>query len=101
MNDNLQRLQQTEHEILSMQNGKKAAAYYCSFASKYGYKRETYKIEDYFPPKQAEFCGRFYSIPNNYEKILAGVYGKDYMQLPPEDERVTHNPVKIDFGSQN
>ena len=88
-------------KILSAQTGKKGVKYYTSFASKYGYKRETYKIEDYFPPKKGEFCGKLYNIPNNYEKILAGLYGEGYMQLPPEDQRITHNPVKIDFGSQN
>lgn len=88
-------------KILSMQNGKKGIKYYCCFASKYGYKRETYKVEDFYPPKKGEFCGKLYNIPNNYKKILAGLYGEDYMQLPPEDKRVTHNPVKIDFGTQN
>lgn len=87
-------------KILSMQNGKKGANYYASFASKYGYKRETYKKEDFYPPQKAEFCGRLYNVPNNYEKILEGVYGADYMQLPPEDQRLTHNPVKLDFGDE-
>ena len=36
-------------------------------------------------------------IPKEYDKILRIIYG-DYMQLPPEEERVNHNGSEIDFG---
>lgn len=43
------------------------------------------------------FEGRKFPIFENYEDMLRCTYG-DYMQLPPESERVCkHNPVKIKF----
>ena len=29
--------------------------------------------------------------------MLRKIYGDNYMQLPPEEKRVTHNPLKIVF----
>ena len=37
-----------------------------------------------------EFEGRKYRIPVGYDKWLRSIYG-DYMQLPPEKDRVTHH----------
>ena len=37
-----------------------------------------------------EFEGRQYRIPIGYDKWLRSIYG-DYMQLPPEEHRVTHH----------
>lgn len=43
------------------------------------------------------FCGKEYRCVNDYDKILRIQYG-DYMQLPPEEERVwKHHPILIDF----
>lgn len=44
-----------------------------------------------------EFNGRFFPIFQNYEDMLKNCFG-DYMQLPPESERVCkHNPIKVHF----
>ena len=40
-----------------------------------------------------EFEGRMYKIPIGYDKWLRRIYG-DYMQLPPEEKRVTHHVFK-------
>lgn len=37
-----------------------------------------------------EFEGKFYKIPVGYDRWLKAFYG-DYMQLPPEDKRVSHH----------
>ena len=36
-------------------------------------------------------------MPANSHEILCNIYG-DYMQLPPEEKRVNHRPIEIDFG---
>ena len=36
-------------------------------------------------------------IPNNQEATLGQIFG-DYMQLPPEEDRVAHILNEIDFG---
>lgn len=37
-----------------------------------------------------EFEGKTYDVPVGYDEILTLYYG-EYMQLPPENQRVTHH----------
>lgn len=55
------------------------------------------KKDIYFPPKTILFCGKEYCCPNNIQQYLETIYGSTYMQLPPENERRTHDPIKIQF----
>lgn len=43
---------------------------------------------------QVTFEGKEYKAPVGYDYILRNIYG-DYMQLPPEEKRVTHHTHKI------
>ena len=67
--------------------------------------RGDYRTMDAVPPLPASFYepavkllfeGKEYAAPNQYDALLRAQYG-DYMQLPPENERVTHNPLRISF----
>lgn len=45
------------------------------------------------------FEGRMFCVPRDYDSFLRSCYG-DYMQLPPEDQRVgIHGVQSVDFGS--
>ena len=61
-----------------------------------------FECNDYYPIEIFEstidliFEDRAYPAPKDYDKVLRTLYG-DYMQLPPEDQRVTHNPFRISF----
>jgi len=46
--------------------------------------------KDIFPLDNLSFCGKSYSVPNNYDKYLRFIYGS-YMEIPPEDKRVSHS----------
>lgn len=59
--------------------------------------RPEFKRTDYKPPKKALFEGIEMNIPNNDDNTLIPIYG-DYMQLPPEEDRVAHILNEIDFG---
>lgn len=85
-----------QDKILKLQNNKKSKCY-AHLASVYSYDREIFDKEDYVPAKKLLFEGKYYKVPNQYEKMLSQVYG-DYMKLPPEDQRVTHNPSKLIFN---
>ena len=52
--------------------------------------REIFLRADFQNPVDGSFEGRLYRIPDRYDHVLRGVYG-DYMQLPPESERVSHH----------
>lgn len=52
--------------------------------------RAVVKKEWYGTPQKGSFEGIEVSIPENSDAILRSLYG-DYMQLPPENERATHN----------
>lgn len=84
-----------QDKILQMQDNK-GGNYILNLASTYDYKREIFEKNDYFPAKKLEFEGKKYNVPNQYEKVLKQVYG-DYMKLPPKENRVTHNPVRLVF----
>ena len=57
----------------------------------------TFKREDYKPPKKVQFENIIVNIPNDDYNTLTPIYG-DYMQLPPEEDRVAHILNEIDFG---
>ena len=62
----------------------------------FGYKSIMYVDSDVlFPTSEIEFEGHSFMAPNKTDQYLRSLYG-DYMQIPPEDKRVTHM-AKITF----
>lgn len=55
------------------------------------------KAEDLFPVERLPFENIEVNVPHNVKKHLEKTYG-DYMQLPPEKERIGHMPKKIFLG---
>ena len=51
------------------------------------------KREWYNESIDVEFSGKSFKAPKNYHEILMADYG-NYMQLPPEEQRVTHHSFK-------
>ena len=43
------------------------------------------------PTETLLFEGEAFSAPKEYRKYLTAAYGRDYMQLPPEEKRVSHH----------
>lgn len=48
------------------------------------------------PSKNVPFDDIFVKVPNNYDKYLRDSYG-DYLVLPPQKDRHSHNPEILDF----
>ena len=73
--------------------------YLVNHGSKYGVVKQTIPTNKYFPASELMFCGKIYSVPRDYHGVLTSIYGEKYMQLPPEEKRVTHNPVRLSFDT--
>ncbi len=56
-----------------------------------------YDKKDVFPLKEIPFDSFIVKAPSNSEKILTQLYGNNFMELPPVEERTTHNPLYIKF----
>ncbi len=55
------------------------------------------KRDDFFPLVEVQFEDMQSWIPKNAHKLMTDWYG-DYMKLPPEDQRVNHQPYILDLG---
>lgn len=74
--------------------------YFVNFGSQYGIKKQTHLKDKYFPAIDVEFEGKMYKAPRDYDYVLTKIYGKNYMELPPIEKRVTHNPIRIKFENE-
>ena len=72
--------------------------YVTSFENEGSLKNKILEKEIY-PLQKAKFENLEINLPANNDEFLKKVYG-DYMQLPPEDQRVNHRPLIIDFGDK-
>lgn len=72
--------------------------FFINFASVYSWKKEVFNYGDYLPVKEIMFEGKKYKCPSNIEKYLSQVYG-NFMELPPEDKRHSHEPLKLVFDT--
>lgn len=57
----------------------------------------TFDETEMFPTTLLAFEGEQFPAPRDVDAHLRTFYG-DYLQLPPESERVGHTPVILDFG---
>jgi lipopolysaccharide cholinephosphotransferase len=65
----------------------------------YGFVRETHLKTTIFPLTTVIFEGKEYFAPNDYTTFLSSLYGNDYMELPPPEKRVSHNPRILSFDT--
>ncbi len=87
-----------EIDILANQYSKRTN-YTCSHnGSKWGYLKWNLSREIFDEYINVEFEGDYYPIPKEYKKCLEIFYGKSYMELPPENKRITHKPVVLNLG---
>lgn len=57
------------------------------------------KYSDIFPTVKKKFENIEVKVPRNYEKIL-NEYFNNYMELPPQEERINHAPQKLKFENK-
>lgn len=79
-------------------NGRSDKSRYVTSFEYTGSVKDKVKKSDLFPVKEVPFEDMMICIPKKNHEFLRKVYG-DYMQLPPEEQRVNHMPLEIDFGN--
>ena len=67
-----------------------------NFFGRYGFNRETLPIEWLGNPSYREFEGHLFPLPERWHEYLTHLYG-DYLELPPESQRGTHEIFLVDF----
>lgn len=72
------------------------AKYAINYASTNNLKKEIIPFEIYYPVKKTMFNGGEFSSFSQIERYLEMIYG-DYMELPPEEKRHTHEPKVLKF----
>lgn len=68
----------------------------CAFLTVTPLKKTTIPYSVFGEPVLYQIDGKFFYGPKDYDFLLRSQYG-NYMQLPPEDQRVTHQPILVDF----
>ncbi len=85
-----------QHKLMVL-NKNEESEYLLNLGSQYGYKKQIHLRKNFFPCKKHLFENRYYYIPKNSDYVLKNIYGNNYMQLPPIEKRVTHNPIEVTF----
>ncbi|MCR5100680.1 MAG: LicD family protein [Butyrivibrio sp.] len=58
---------------------------------------EMYLREDMCKSIEGEFEGMTVKIPKGYPKYMLALYGKNYMVIPPEEDREIHSAIELKF----
>ena len=88
-------LQKTSFLIFNKFNTK----YISIFSGIFDHKIETHKRSLIFPLIKLNFEGRMLNVPNNCDYYLKKYYN-NYMELPPLEQRKSHEPKFIIFGDE-
>ncbi len=73
----------------------KETPYVTSATGRKHYLGEIFPTECFFPLTEIGFCGHSFYAPRDIDQYLAGLYGVDYMQIPPPEKRESHYIVEL------
>lgn len=94
-----EKLQKIQTKLMKYYNSD-SAEYYINYGSNYDPIKQTMPKKIYAPFKEVLFEGKMYYAPNDTDYFLKRLYGNNYMELPPEEKRITHNPIKLVFDTR-
>ena len=80
-------------------NKNENSKYYINIASLYHHVKQTILKSSYYPPVKVEFQKEMFNAPNDYKLFLRRIYGKKYMELPPESKRRAPHFVDVTFDT--
>ena len=83
------RIDKILYKVMTAQ--KKETGYFVNWGAAHDYKIATFEKKKLGVPRVLPFETASVYVANDTEYFLNRLYGKNYMQLPPEDKRKTHN----------
>ena len=95
----IERLQKLQIGLMSRNNGR-GGTFYANYGSNYDPVKQTMPKSVYEPAGLVEFEKNSYFAPKDYEYVLTRIFGKNYTELPPEEKRITHKPLRISFDTR-
>lgn len=72
--------------------------YQAYFSTPYPIRRQLFPKSWHGQGKLMQFEDRYYMCPDEPEKMMEFIYGDEYMELPPENKRKTHCPIRVVFS---
>jgi lipopolysaccharide cholinephosphotransferase len=91
-------LSKLQQRIMSW-NRNDDAPYYVSLGSRYDLFKQGIPKDIYVPSVEIEFEGELFSAPRDWDYVLKRIYN-DYTRLPLEENRETHEPVRVTFDTE-
>ena len=88
-------LMRWQEKAMRCQEGRKCA-YRTNLGSNYHHVKQTMPESVYFPAAEVTFEGHRFYAPGQIDAFLTRLYGKDYMELPPVEKRVTHHIRRLE-----
>jgi lipopolysaccharide cholinephosphotransferase len=79
---------------------KNNSSYQINWGGRYGLEKEIFHSDVLYPTTEAVFEGKYYRIPNQWNKYLSQIYGSDYMEIPSQEKREDHEPIYITFDTE-
>lgn len=73
--------------------------YIISWGGKYGILNETFLKDSFYPLIYVLFEKKMYKAPKEWDLYLKKLYSDHYMELPPLEKRLAHNPKKLIFDT--
>ncbi len=89
----LQKLERKRERIMTLYSQDESSRCWCSMVSHYSYKKQCIEKEVYGTPKKMIFAGREYFVPEQTAEYLKRIFGNNYMQLPPVEQRIRPDDV--------
>lgn len=83
---------------IALSASKSGTSHYANFGSQYSIAKQTMPVEWYGDGELLKFEGRKYVAPIQSDKVLTSIFGPLYMEIPPENKRRSHYPMKVTFS---
>ena len=79
--------------LLRLSRALSSGRYVASYSGAYGYYKDVYPAECYAEGTTVGFEGEECAAPSDPMAYLAGIFGEDFMTIPPVEKRYTHIDV--------